>query len=81
MNYRLYFDAIKCDKWCCNFIKACDLGIEAYGVPITISFTTSTEPTDEYINKMIQQLQKTKEEKSLKVYYANIKLNRIEVIK
>lgn len=81
MNYRLYFDAIQCDKWCCNLIRACDLGIEAYGTPITISFTTSTKPTDEYIEKMIKQLSKTEEEKRLNVYYANVKLNRIEVVK
>ena len=81
MKYKLFFDVIKCDRFCSNFIKTCDLGISDYGVAGIVSFTTEIEPTEKYIEKIIIQLEKTKEEKSLKSYYANIKLNRIEVVK
>ena len=81
MKYKLFFDVILCDRFCSNFIRVCNLGISDYGVAGIVSFTTETEPTDEYIEKIIEQLEKTKEEKSLKFYYANVKLNRIEVIK
>lgn len=81
MKYKLYFDVIVCDRLYSDLIRACDLGIEHYGARSMISFTTTTEPTDDYVEKMIKQLEKTKEEKSLKQYYVDVKLNRIEVVK
>lgn len=78
MKYKLYFDCIMCDRLYSGFIRACDLGISAVGTQGTISFTTKTEPTEEYIEKMIKVLESTKEEKGLKSYYTNVKLNRIE---
>ena len=80
MKYKLYFNVIICDRFCSNFIKNCDLGIEEYGVAGTVSFTTQTEPTNEYIERIIKHLEKTKEEKTLEKYFVNVKLNRIEVV-
>lgn len=81
MKHKLVFDVIQCDRFCSNFIRNCDLGIDHYGVAGKISFTTETEPTDEYIEKMIKQIEKTKEEKSLEKYFVDVKLNRIELVK
>lgn len=81
MKYKLYFDVIQCDRFCSNFIRNCDLGIDDYGVGATVSFTTETEPTEEYIEKMIKILEKTKEEKSLEKYFVCVKLNRVELVK
>ena len=81
MKYKLVFDVIQCDRVYSNFIRGCDLGISDYGVVGKVSFSTETEPTDEYIDKIIKILEKTKEEKSLEKYFVNVKLNRIEVVK
>lgn len=80
MKYKLYFNVIMCDRFCSNFIKGCDLGIEEYGVTGTVSFITETEPTNEYVEKMIKILEKTKEEKTLEKYFVNVKLDRIEIV-
>ena len=80
MKYKIYLDAIQCDRFCCNFIRSCDLGIEEYGTPVIISFTIDEEPTKELIDRIIELHLKSKEEKSLKSYFSNIKLNRIELI-
>lgn len=81
MKYKIYLDAILCDRFCCNFIRSCDLGIDEYGVPVIISFTMDKEPTDEIIQKIIDGHLRSREEKSLREYYINVKLNRIELLR
>lgn len=80
MKYKIYLDAILCDRNCCKLIKAFDLGIEEYGVPVTISFNLNQEPTKEIIEKIIEKHKESKDNKELKKYFTNIKLNRIETI-
>ena len=80
MTYKYYFNAILCDRFCCNFIKACDLGINEYGEAITISFKTNTEPTKKNIDKIEKILNSTKNEKSLDKYYANVKFEKAEIV-
>ena len=46
----------------------------------TISFETTTEPTKEYIEKMIKVFESTKDEKSLDKYYACVKHVRTEIV-
>jgi hypothetical protein len=80
MKYKIYFDVIKCNRFYSNFMRACDLGgITDVGVKGVLSYTTTTEPTKEYIEKMTKALESTKQEKSLGEYFANVKLNRIEI--
>lgn len=80
MKYKIYLDAIKCDRLCCNFIRSCDLGIEEYGIPVIISFYMEEQPTKEIIDKIIDCHLKSREEKSLRNYFSNVKLNRVEVV-
>lgn len=80
MKYKVYLDAVQCDRACCNFIRACDLGISEYGVPVRISFLIDKEPTQDVIQKIIDVHLKSKEKKDLKTYLVNVKLNRIECI-
>lgn len=80
MEYKLFFTAIMCDRLCSKFMKMCDLGVEDVGVEVDMSFTTTTEPTKEYINKIILVLESTKYYKELEKYFANVKLDRIEVV-
>ena len=80
MKYKYYFHAILCDRFCCNFIKACDLGIDGYGKEITISFTTNAKPTKKNIDKFEKLLNNSKNEKRLEQYYANAKFERVEIL-
>ena len=80
MTYKYYFNAILCDKFCCNFIRGCDLDIDEYGKAITISFKTNTMPTKKNIDKIEKLLNSTKNEKSLDKYYANAKFEKAEII-
>lgn len=80
MEYKLFFTAIMCNRLCGKFMKMCDLGVEDVGVEVDMSFTTTTEPTKEYINKIILVLESTKYYKELEKYFANVKLDRIEVV-
>ena len=80
MEYKYYFNAVLCDRFCCNFIRGCDLGIDEYGKSIVISFKTDKEPTKENIAKIESILNSTKDEKSLETYYANVKFDRAEVV-
>lgn len=80
MKYRIYLNALKCNRIYSNFIKNCDLGIDDIGLPVTISFSIDVEPTPEIIKKIIECHTKSKENKELDFYFANVKLNRIEVI-
>lgn len=79
-RYKVYLDAIKCNRMYSSFIRNCDLGIEEFGVPISISFTIEQEPTKEVIDKIIEVHNSTKEHKELDWYFSNVKLNRIELI-
>ena len=81
MKYKIYLDAIQCNRLYSNFIKSCDLGIESVGVPKIISCTIEQEPTKEIIDKIIKCHLKSKDELSLSNYFTSVKLNRIEVIK
>ncbi len=80
MKYKIYLDDILWDRFCRNIFCICYLGIEEYGTPVIISFTIDEEPTKELIDKIIELLLKSKEEKSLKSYFADVKLNRIELM-
>lgn len=79
-RYKVYLDAIKCNRMYSSFIRNCDLGIDNIGVPISISFTIEQEPTKEVIDKIIEVHNSTKEHKELDWYFSNVKLNRIELI-
>lgn len=79
MKYKIYLNAIQCDRFLSNMIRAFDLGISEYGTPVIISFTIDKEPTKEIVQKIIDCHIKTKEEKSLKTYLSNVSLNRIEL--
>lgn len=81
MKYKIYLDAIQCDRLCCDFIRSCDLGIEEYGISVIISFCIDQEPTEELIQKIIECHLKSKENKELRSYFTNVKLNRIELLK
>ena len=79
MKYRLYFDAILCDRFMSNFMSACGC-CDGVGIGQRLSFDTTTYPTKEYIEKMTKVLESTKEEKSLEKYYTCVKHVRTEVI-
>ena len=79
-KYRYYFNAILCDRFCCNFIKGCDLGIDNYGIAITISFITDIKPIKRNITKIETILNSTKNEKSLDTYYVNTKFEKVEYL-
>ena len=81
MDYKIVLNAKMCDRFTSNFMKACDLGIENVGVPVKISITIENEPTEEIIEKIINQHLKTKENKLLDKYFDNISLDRIELVK
>lgn len=80
MKYKLFFDVVLCDRLYSNFMRGCDLGIEEVGTSGTVSFTTSEEPTEEYIEKMIKHLESTKQHKELEIYYACVKHTRTEMV-
>lgn len=79
-EYNYCFSVILCDRWCSNFIKNCDLGIEEYGVSATISFVTNLKPNKQNIKRIIKLLESTKDNKELKQYYSMVKFERAEVI-
>lgn len=78
-NYKIYLNAIICNRFYSNFIKKFDLGIDEYGQNVEICLTTDTEPTQKIIDNIIKGLSKSKDEKNLDEYYSNIKFNRVEV--
>ena len=80
MEYKLFFTALMCNRFCSKFMKMCDLGVEDVGVEVVISFITSEKPTKEYIDKIIKIHESTKDYKELEKYFANVKLDRIEVV-
>ena len=80
MKYKIYLDAIKCNRWYCNFIKSCGLGIDEYGTPCVISFIMEEQPTEEIINKIIDIHLQTKDNKKLECYFSNVKFKKIEVL-
>lgn len=80
MKYKVYLNALKCDRSISKFMQACDLGVTDVGVPVTISFTINEEPTQEIIQKLIDLHLKSKDEKSLTEYFTDVKLNRVELI-
>lgn len=80
MEYKLFFTALMADRICSKFMKMCDLGVEDVGVEVDMSFVTSTKPTKEYIDKIILVLESTKYYEELEKYFANVKLDRIEVL-
>lgn len=80
MQYKYYLSAIQCNRFCSNFMRSCDLGIEDVGVNIQISFITDKEPTKENTEKIEKLLNSSKEEKSLSSYYRNVKFIKAEVI-
>ena len=81
MKYKVYLNAIKCNRKYSSFIRNCDLGISDIGIPVIISFTLNEEPTDKLINKIIECHERIKFNNSLNEYFTQVKLNRIEVIK
>lgn len=80
-TYKLIFDTTLCDKGLCRFMEAADLGINAVGKKMTATITTTTEPTDEYIEKVISIIEGTKDEETIKQFCVGTKLNRIEIEK
>lgn len=80
MTYKLVFEAILCDRFISNFMRCANVGIEHVGIGQTISFTTESEPTDEYIKKMIKVFESTKDKKTLKQYYTCVKHVRTEIV-
>lgn len=80
MKYKIHLDALMCDKKQSKFIRACDLGITDVGMQVRLSFYTDKEPTNEYIQKIIDLHLSTEKAKELDVYFANVKLNRIELV-
>ena len=80
MKYKLFFTAFMCDRLCGKFMKVCDLGVENVGVKVNMFFTTTTKPTKEYIDDKIKILESTKQYEKLEKYFANVKLDRIEVV-
>lgn len=80
MNYKYYLSAIQCNRAYSSFMRNCDLGIEDVGVNIVISFVTDKEPTKENTLKIENLLNSTKNEKSLKLYYRNVKFLKAEIV-
>lgn len=80
MIYKVYLEALLCDKWQCNFIKNCDLGITEFGKNITISFTTEEEPTTDKLQNVIKILLSTRDNKDFEQYYSNVSVKRIEML-
>lgn len=80
MKFRYYFTAIQCNRFCCNFIKSCDLGIDGYGKTVSISFITDLEPNKQNIEKLEKLLEKSEEETSLEEYFSMVKFEKAEVI-
>ena len=79
-KYKIYLNALQCNRFYCNFIRSCDLGIDYYGVPIEISFTTNKEPTKEFIQKIIELLETSKNEQKLEWFFSDIKLKKVELV-
>ena len=67
------------DRVLSSFVRGCDL-CDDIGVWQTICYDTTTEPTEEYIEKMINKMNSTKNEKSLRKYYSLVEHIRTEVI-
>lgn len=78
MQYNLYFRALMCDRFVCDFMKACDLGVDGVGVECEICLTVNDMPKD--IHKIEELLESTKDNKELEKYYMNVKHIRTEII-
>ena len=78
MAYKVYVEAILCDRWQCDFLKRCDLGITDVGKEVKMSFITEEEPTSEELRKITELLLSTKDNKELKQYYSSVRINCIE---
>lgn len=79
MKYKIFLDALVCEKFISNFMKKCDVGVEDVGIKVQISFETETQPTQELIDEIIAKHEATKNDKTLCHYFSNVKLNRIEL--
>lgn len=79
-KYKIYLSALQCNRFYCNFIRSCDLGIDYYGVLVEISFTTSEEPTKEFIQKVVSLLETSKNEQKLEWYFSDIELRKVELV-
>lgn len=78
MAYKVYLEAILCDRWQCDFMKMCDLGITDVGKEVKMSFITEEEPTSEKLQKITELLLSTKDNKELEQYYSNVRINCYE---
>lgn len=79
MKYKVYLDALQCDRFVSRFMRKCDLGIEDVGIPVIISFTLDKEPTKEVLDKIIKKHEETKEIDTFGHYLTSVKLNRVEI--
>lgn len=78
--YKVYFDAILCDRFTNRLLKKLDLMREGNtGTGIQISMNTEEMPTQEQIQQMIKCMEASKDNIELSQYYACVRLNRIEV--
>lgn len=59
MKYKLTFSALACNRYVHAMMQSVDLLREgdAIGTPVTITLTTTTEPTPEYLETMAKQLE------------------------
>lgn len=80
IKYKYTYKAVICDRFCSNFMEKCDLGITDVGVKGNISFVSQIEPTKESIENFRKLIEKSKEEKSLDKYYANVEYIEAKII-
>lgn len=80
MTYKITFEYLNCNRFTNAFMHECDLVHGDIGLIEKLSYTTTTEPTKEYINKMIDKLKDSKNHEELGSYMANVKLKSIEII-
>ena len=77
-HYDIFFSAILCDRLLSNFMRTCGL-CDDVGIRQTIKLTTTTEPTEETINKMKKALENSSNEKTLRKYYTCVEFIKIEM--
>lgn len=78
--YKIYFDAILCDRFTNRFLKKFDVMRSGdTGAEVQITMNMEEMPTQEQIQQMIKCMEASKDNIELSQYYACVRLNRIEV--
>lgn len=77
--YKYFFSCLICDKFCSNFMRACQLGITDVGIKAIISFISDLEPNQNNIERIKNLLLSSKNAK-IDSYYANVSFESVEIV-